>query len=75
MSSLWTPGGEHPVDQSEDTPAPSAETLVEDLGLEEREQVKAMAGEMAAVRIAWQPRLQAPDVPVYSAPNYHDSQR
>ena len=50
MSSLWTPGGEHPVDQSEDTPAPSAETLVEDLGPEEREQVKALAREMAAVR-------------------------
>ena len=50
MSSLWTPGGEHPVDQSEDTPAPSAETLVEDLDPEEREQVKAMAREMAAVR-------------------------
>ncbi len=50
MSSLWTPGGEHPVDRSEDAPAPSAEPLVEDLGPEEREQVEAMAREMAAVR-------------------------
>ena len=50
MSSLWTPGGEHPVDRPEDAPAPSAEALVEDLGPEEREQVEAMAREMAAVR-------------------------
>jgi len=46
MSSLWTPGGEHPVDRSEDAPAPS----VEDLNPEEREQVEAMAKEMADVR-------------------------
>ena len=50
MSSLWTPGGEHPVDRSEDAPTPSTEPLVEDLDPEEREQVEAMAKEMAAVR-------------------------
>ena len=55
MSSLWTPDGEHPVDPTEDTPATPAEDLAEDLGLEdlgpeEREQVEAMAREMAAVR-------------------------
>ncbi len=55
MSSLWTPDGEHPVDPTEDTPATPAEPLAEDLGLEdlgpeEREQVEAMAREMAAVR-------------------------
>ena len=55
MSSLWTPDGEHPVDPTEDTPAAPAEPLAEDLGPEdlgpeEREQVEAMAREMAAVR-------------------------
>jgi len=50
MSSLWTPGGEHPADPSDDAPEPSVESLVEDLGPEGREQVEAMAREMAAVR-------------------------
>ena len=50
MNSLWTPDGEHPIDQPEDTPAPSVEPLAQDLEPEEREQVEAMAREMAAVR-------------------------
>ena len=55
MSSLWTPGGEHPVDPSEspqDPPVdPSLEDpSLEDLSPEDREKVEAMAREMAAVQ-------------------------
>lgn len=46
MSSLWTPDGEHPVDPAADTPATGTEELSES----EREQLDAMAGEMAKVR-------------------------
>ena len=55
MSSLWTPGGEHPVEPSEspqDPPVdPSLEDpSLEDLSPEDREKVEAMAREMAAVQ-------------------------
>ena len=50
MSSLWTPGGEHPVDRPDENAAPKDEPRLEDLSPEEREQVESMAREMAAVR-------------------------
>ena len=50
MSSLWTPGGEHPVDRPDENAAPEDEPRLEDLSPEEREQVESMAREMAAVR-------------------------
>ena len=55
MSSLWTPGGEHPVEPSgspQDPPVdPSPEDpSLEDLSPEDREKVEAMAREMAAVQ-------------------------
>ena len=50
MSSLWTPGGEHPVDRPDENAAPKDEPRLEDLSPEEREQVESMAREMATVR-------------------------
>lgn len=57
MSSLWTPGGEHPVDpSSSSTDAPPAadeptpEEILASLSPEEREQAEAMVAEMAAAR-------------------------
>ena len=50
MSSLWTPGGEHPVARPDENAAPKDEPRLEDLSPEEREQVESMAREMAAVR-------------------------
>ena len=50
MSSLWTPGGEHPVDRPDENVTPKDEPRLEDLSPEEREQVESMAREMAAVR-------------------------
>lgn len=47
MSSLWTPGGEHPVEP--ESVAPAADPA-EALSPEEREQAEAMAREMAAVQ-------------------------
>lgn len=50
MSSLWTPGGEHPVEpDSAATGAPGTDPA-EALSPEEREQAEAMAREMAAVQ-------------------------
>ena len=57
MSSLWTPGGEHPVEPDAAPSAPStpgeppagADPLA-GLSDEERAQAEAMAGEMAAAR-------------------------
>ena len=66
MSTLWTPGGEHPVGDGDDRagagpsreappeqapPAPQADARsLEDLSPEEREKVEAAMAEMAAVR-------------------------
>ena len=50
MSSLWTPGGEHPVDRPDENVTQKDEPRLEDLSPEEREQVESMAREMAAVR-------------------------
>ena len=53
MSSLWTPGGEHPVGDDDPRPsAPPAEDADPLAGLspEERAQAEAMAAEMAAAR-------------------------
>ena len=50
MNSLWTPGGEHPVDRPAENAAPKAEPRLADLSSEEREQVESMAMEMAAIR-------------------------
>ena len=47
MSSLWTPGGEHPVEP--ESAAPAADPA-EALSPEAREQAAAMAREMAAVQ-------------------------
>ncbi len=47
MSSLWTPGGEHPV-EPESGPDPAAGA--DDLSPEERERAEALAREMAAVQ-------------------------
>ena len=56
MSSLWTPGGEHPVDPKtsehqppEEPPLASVPDL-ENLSPEEQSQAEALAREMAAVR-------------------------
>ena len=46
MSTLWTPGGEHPVDPEN---APPSSDFSE-LSPEEQEQAEALAAEMAAVR-------------------------
>ena len=56
MSSLWTPGGEHPVEPGSGTDgtaeAPSSDDVpgLEGLSPEEREQAEALAREMNAVR-------------------------
>ena len=56
MSSLWTPGGEHPVDpkigenQPSDEPQPASVPDLESLSPEEQSQAEALAREMAAVR-------------------------
>ena len=55
MSSLWTPGGEHPVDPQSSSPEPPAdeptpEEILASLSPEEREQAEAMVAEMAAAR-------------------------
>src|SRR4029450_6944494 len=52
MSSLWTPGGEHPVgrDDDEGPIAPPADDPLAGLSPEERAQAEARAEEMAAAR-------------------------
>ncbi len=45
MSTLWTPGGEHPVDPENESSSDFSE-----LSPEEQEQAEALAAEMAAVR-------------------------
>lgn len=57
MSSLWTPGGEHPVEpkSSDHQPtdsdhSPDASDLEKELTPEEQEQAEALAREMSAVR-------------------------
>ena len=56
MSSLWTPGGEHPVepgsDSDETAEVSSSDDVpgLEELSPEEREQAEALAQEMNAVR-------------------------
>ena len=50
MSSLWTPGGEHPVEPSSSPQGPPVDPSLEDLSPEDREKVEAMAREMAAVQ-------------------------
>lgn len=47
MSTLWTPGGEHPVSPEEPPPEDHAD---EDLSPEERARAEALAQEMAAVQ-------------------------
>lgn len=49
--SLWTPGGEHPVDREPAAPAgPAGEPSFDDLSPEQQEQARAMAAEMAEVQ-------------------------
>ena len=50
MSSLWTPGGEHPVEPSSSPQDPPVDPSLEELSPEDREKVEAMAREMAAVQ-------------------------
>lgn len=56
MSSLWTPGGEHPVDpktgehQPSEEPQSASAPDLESLSPEEQSQAEALAREMAAVR-------------------------
>ena len=55
MSSLWTPGGEHPVDPQSSAPPPPAdeptpEEILASLSPEEREEAEAMVAELAAAR-------------------------
>jgi uncharacterized protein with GYD domain len=56
MSSLWTPGGEHPVDPNTGEHQPSEEPQsasvpdLESLSPEEQSQAEALAREMATVR-------------------------
>jgi hypothetical protein len=55
MSSLWTPGGEHPVDRDPaPTPPPADEPTPEEIlasmSPEERAEAEAMVAEMAAAR-------------------------
>ena len=47
MSTLWTPGGEHPVSPEESPPEVHADA---DLSPEERDRAEALAQEMAAVQ-------------------------
>ena len=49
MSSLWTPGGEHPVDPPDD-PATGTGPSPDAMSTEERQQAEEMAREMAAVQ-------------------------
>jgi hypothetical protein len=44
--SLWTPGGEHPIDRPADPERPAAEELTDD----ERAQLEAMQAQMAEVQ-------------------------
>lgn len=55
--SLWTPGGEHPIDRERDQapsgpppPPPPGEPSLEDLTPEEREQLEAMQAQLADAR-------------------------
>ena len=51
MSSLWTPGGEHPVEPSGSPQDPPVDIFAaQNLSPEDREKVEAMAREMAAVQ-------------------------
>ncbi|MEC9394709.1 MAG: hypothetical protein VYA89_02540 [Actinomycetota bacterium] len=50
MSSLWTPGGEHPVEPESAAKDASTPDPTEVLSPEEREQAEALAQEMAAVQ-------------------------
>jgi len=50
MSSLWTPGGEHPVEPEPSAAGPAGTPPEEALSPEEQEQAEAMAREMAAVQ-------------------------
>ena len=50
MSSLWTPGGDHPVDPSSSPQDPPVDPSSEALSPEDREKAEAMAREMAAVQ-------------------------
>ena len=60
MSSLWTPGGEHPVDPQSSSPQPasppppadepSPEELLAAMSPEERAEAEAMIAELAAAR-------------------------
>jgi len=51
MSSLWTPGGEHPVEPSDFPQDPPVDMFAaQNLSPEDREKVEAMAREMAAVQ-------------------------
>ena len=50
MSSLWTPGGEHPVDPSSSPQDLPVDPSLEALSPEDREKAEAMAREMAAVQ-------------------------
>jgi hypothetical protein len=54
MSSLWTPGGEHPVDpqSSSQPPAdePTPEEILASMSPEEREEAEQMVAELAAAR-------------------------
>ncbi len=50
MSTLWTPGGEHPVDPQGSPPAAPADDPLAGLSDEERAQAEAMAEEMNAAR-------------------------
>ena len=49
MSSLWTPGGEHPVDPP-GAPAAGIDASPDEMSPEERQQAEEMAREMAAVQ-------------------------
>ncbi|MEC8947967.1 MAG: hypothetical protein VX219_07640 [Actinomycetota bacterium] len=49
MSSLWTPGGEHPVDPPGEAAA-SVDPSPDNMSPEERQQAEEMAREMAAVQ-------------------------
>ena len=49
MSSLWTPGGEHPVDPPGDSAA-GVDPSPDEMSPEERQQAEEMAREMAAVQ-------------------------
>ena len=49
MSSLWTPGGEHPVDPPDDQAA-GIDPSPDEMSPEERQQAEEMAREMAAVQ-------------------------